>query len=68
MYKAGFAATQSAYEDAVRLVFKSLDRLEGTLKVKPQRAEYIYIVGDQLTEADVRAYVTIVSSDFESSS
>ena len=54
MYKAGFAKSQSAYETAVVPLFESLDRLEKILEGKD------YLVGDQLTEADLRLFVTIV--------
>ncbi|KZP01982.1 hypothetical protein FIBSPDRAFT_880647 [Athelia psychrophila] len=54
VYKSGFATTQEAYEKAVVQVFKSLDRLEGLLQGKD------YLVGDTLTEADVRLWVTTV--------
>lgn len=56
VYKTGFAATQEAYEAAVVPLFDSLDRLEKILTGKD------YLVGDRLTEADVRLFVTIVSS------
>ena len=54
MYKSGFATTQEAYESAVYPLFDSLDRLEKILEGKD------YLVGDRLTEADVRLFVTIV--------
>ena len=54
VYKAGFASTQQAYEAAVGPVFSSLDRLERILEGKD------YLVGDRLTEADIRLFVTIV--------
>ena len=49
------AATQDAYEKAVDTLFESLDRLEDVLKGKN------FLVGNQLTEADVRLYPTIAS-------
>ena len=55
VYRSGFATTQKAYEDAVIPLFESLDRLEKMLTGKD------YLIGDQLTEADVRLFVTIVS-------
>ena len=55
VYKAGFAKTQQAYEAAVIPLFESLDRLENVLTGKD------YLVGDRLTEADVRLFVTIVN-------
>lgn len=54
VYKAGFASTQSAYENAVYPLFKSLDRLEEILKGKD------YVVGNTLTETDIRLFVTAV--------
>ena len=56
VYKAGFAKSQEAYQDAVVPLFESLDRVEAMLKDKT------YLVGDQLTEADIRLYVSIVSN------
>jgi len=57
VYKAGFATTQSAYEDAIQPLFASLDRLEKILEGKE------YLVGNRLTEADVRLYTTIIRFD-----
>ncbi len=57
MYKSGFASTQKAYEAAVIPLFESLDRLEKMLEGKE------YLVGNQLTEADVRLFVTIIRFD-----
>jgi len=57
VYRAGFATTQTAYEAAVVPLFESLDRLEKILQGKD------YLVGDQLTEADVRLFVTIARFD-----
>jgi len=57
VYKAGFASTQSAYENAVYPLFKSLDRLEEMLKGKD------YLVGNTLTEADIRLFVTTIRFD-----
>lgn len=57
VYKSGFASTASAYESNVKPLFESLDRLEKMLDGKD------YLVGNQLTEADVRLYTTIVRFD-----
>ena len=54
VYKAGFAGSQEAYHTAVTSLFNSLDRLETML------ADKRYLVGDTLTEADIRLFVTIV--------
>ncbi len=56
VYRTGFASTQQAYETAVRALFEHLDKAEWIL------ASQKYIVGDRLTEADVRLYVSIVSA------
>ena len=57
VYKSGVATSQEAYETAVVPLFQSLDRLEKMLEGKD------YLVGNQLTEADVRLFVTIVRFD-----
>ncbi|OCH86720.1 glutathione S-transferase [Obba rivulosa] len=57
VYKSGFAKTQQAYEAAVKPLFQSLDRLEKMLEGKD------YLIGEQLTEADVRLFVTIIRFD-----
>ncbi|EJD51468.1 glutathione S-transferase [Auricularia subglabra TFB-10046 SS5] len=57
VYRAGFAKTQGAYEEAVLKLFAALDRLEGLVKGKD------FLVGDQLTEADVRLFVTLIRFD-----
>lgn len=56
MYKSGFATTQKAYESSVVALFESLDRLEKILDGGKD-----FVVGSQMTEADVRLYGTIVS-------
>ena len=56
VYRSGFAKSQKAYEEAVVPLFESLDRLEKILTGKE------YLVGNTLTEADVRLFVTIVSA------
>jgi len=57
VYKAGFAKSQEAYQTAVVPLFDSLDRIEAMLKDKT------YLIGDRLTEADIRLYVTIIRFD-----
>ncbi|KAG9311925.1 glutathione S-transferase [Chiua virens] len=57
VYKAGLAGSQEAYEKAVYSLFESLDRLEKMLTGKD------YLVGDALTEADVRLFVTLIRFD-----
>ncbi|MDF2639002.1 MAG: yqjG [Novosphingobium lindaniclasticum] len=57
VYKAGFATSQEAYEEALTPLFESLDWLEERLS---QRR---YLVGDQLTEADIRLFTTLIRFD-----
>ncbi|QDF75040.1 MULTISPECIES: glutathione S-transferase family protein [Shewanella] len=58
VYKAGFATSQFAYEEAYQGVFSLLDELEQTLSDgRP------YLLGEQLTESDIRAFVTLVRFD-----
>ncbi|KAI6168366.1 glutathione S-transferase [Pisolithus thermaeus] len=57
VYRAGFAGSQEAYEAAVYPLFESLDRLEKMLTGKD------YLIGDRLTEADIRLFVTVVRFD-----
>ena len=57
VYRAGFATTQVAYEEAFHDVFTMLDELEARLENGP------YLFGAQLTEADVRLFVTLVRFD-----
>lgn len=57
VYRAGFATTQSAYEEAFKELFGALDTLEDRLS--RQR----YLVGDRLTEADWRLFTTLVRFD-----
>ena len=58
VYRSGFATSQAAYEKAVVEVFDALDKVEKIL------ADKDYLVGDKLTEADVRLWVTIVCLNF----
>ncbi|KAF8814668.1 hypothetical protein BYT27DRAFT_7081391 [Phlegmacium glaucopus] len=57
VYRSGFATTQTAYEKAVGEVFDALDKVEKIVTGKD------YLVGDKLTEADVRLWVTIIRFD-----
>jgi glutathionyl-hydroquinone reductase len=57
VYKAGFATTQEAYEEAFDALFAHLDVLEERLS--RQR----FLVGDRLTDADVRLFTTLVRFD-----
>ncbi len=57
VYKAGFATAQDAYEAAVDRLFARLDWLEARL------AGQRFLVGPQITEADVRLFTTLVRFD-----
>lgn len=57
VYKAGFATTQQAYDDAVGPLFATLDWLEARL------ARQRYLCGDRMTEADIRLLVTLLRFD-----
>ena len=57
VYRAGFATTQQAYEQAAREVFHTLDRID------QQLSKNRYLAGDQFTEADVRLFPTLARFD-----
>lgn len=57
VYRAGFATTQEAYEEAFRELFSALDGLEERLS--RQR----YLTGGRVTEADWRLFTTLVRFD-----
>lgn len=57
VYKAGFATSQAAYETAVTTLFARLDWLEERLATRR------YLMGSQLTEADIRLFPTLLRFD-----
>jgi len=57
VYRAGFATTQEAYDEAVQSLFAALDQIE--LILSSDR----YLVGDTLTEADWRLFTTLLRFD-----
>ncbi len=57
VYRAGFATTQLAYQEAFADVFATLDRLETRLSTGP------FLFGEGLTEADVRLFVSLIRFD-----
>lgn len=57
VYKAGFSTKQEVYEEEVTKVFNTLDELEVLLEGQD------YLVGQQLTEADIRLFTTLVRFD-----
>lgn len=57
VYRAGFAGTQEAYEEAVTELFGALDHWEEVLTERP------FLVGDRVTEADVALFTTLARFD-----
>ncbi|GIC76696.1 glutathione S-transferase family protein [Moritella sp. F3] len=57
VYRAGFATTQTAYDEAFDALFSSLDWLETHL------GTHRYLTGSQLTEADWRLFTTLIRFD-----
>ena len=57
VYRAGFAASQSAYDSAVRELFDSLELIENHLNNNE------YLVGEESTEADWRLFPTLARFD-----
>ncbi|CEP60547.1 S-glutathionyl-(chloro)hydroquinone reductase LALA0_S01e13432g [Lachancea lanzarotensis] len=73
VYKSGFAESQEVYEKQVSNVFEHVQKLENILRVNYERAvdkygekdaaSKLFLLNEQLTEADVRLYPTIVRFD-----
>ncbi|WP_026453423.1 glutathione S-transferase family protein [Saccharomonospora iraqiensis] len=57
VYEAGFATTRAAYTDAYDRLFACLDELSDRLEHRR------YLVGDSITEADIRLFTTLVRFD-----
>ncbi|WP_251341248.1 glutathione S-transferase family protein [Haloplanus halophilus] len=57
VYRAGFAGSQAAYDEAVTDLFDALDRYDDLL------ADQRYLAGDRLTEADLAMFATLVRFD-----
>jgi len=57
VYRAGFATTQEAYEEAATAVFAALDKIE------QQLSAHRYLTGPKLTEADIRLFTTLIRFD-----
>ncbi|MBA0187084.1 glutathione S-transferase family protein [Pectobacterium odoriferum] len=57
VYKVGFATSQSAYDESATTVFAALSDLESIL------AKQRYLTGEQLTEADLRLWTTLIRFD-----
>jgi len=57
VYRCGFAGTQEAYEEAYERLWDALGWLTGLLRTER------YLVGESITEADVRLFTTLVRFD-----
>jgi putative glutathione S-transferase len=57
VYRCGFATSQEAYDEAFEALFARLDALSARL------ADRRYLMGDDVTEADVRLFTTLVRFD-----
>ncbi|MFF7655342.1 glutathione S-transferase family protein [Streptomyces sp. NPDC007983] len=57
VYRAGFANHQETYDDAFRRLFARLDQLSERLATRR------YLVGETITEADIRLFTTLVRFD-----
>jgi putative glutathione S-transferase len=57
VYEAGFATSQMQYERAVTTLFETLDHLDARL------AKQAWLVGDRMTEADIRLFTTLLRFD-----
>ena len=57
VYKCGFARKQDAYNDSVDKLFGGLDQVERIL------SKSRYLIGNSLTEADIRLFMTLVRFD-----
>lgn len=57
VYRCGFAQSQEAYSEAFKGLFEHLDKVEAIL------SKSRYLVGDALTEADIRLFTTLIRFD-----
>ncbi|WP_298984928.1 glutathione S-transferase C-terminal domain-containing protein [uncultured Roseibium sp.] len=57
VYRAGFARSQTAYDEAVTEVFEALDRIESVLETRS------WLTGESITEADIRLFPTLARFD-----
>lgn len=57
VYRCGFATSQEAYDEAFEKLFTALDRVEDIL------SKSRYLIGNTLTEADVRLWTTLLRFD-----
>ncbi len=57
VYKTGFALNQEAYDKNYKNLFAALDRIDNRLNGR------LFLIGDRLTEADIRLFTTLVRFD-----
>lgn len=57
VYKCGFASSQKAYDKNFKSLFSALDEMEVVLSMQP------FLVGDKITEADIRLFTTLIRFD-----
>ena len=57
VYRCGFAQTQAAYDEAITPLFETMAFLDEHLRTRR------FLVGEQLTEADIRLFTTLVRFD-----
>ena len=57
VYRAGFATTQGAYEEAYWTLFDALDDIDAHL------VSHRYLTGERVTEADIRLFTTLIRFD-----
>lgn len=57
VYRAGFAATQRAYDEAVEALFEALDHWDAVL------GRQRWLAGDRMTEADIFLFTTLIRFD-----
>jgi glutathionyl-hydroquinone reductase len=57
VYRAGFATTQAAYDEAVHALFAALDHWEAVL------GKQRWLAGERLTEADICLFTTLIRFD-----
>ena len=58
VYKCGFSGSQEAYLESKRVVFTALERISQRLDTAGP-----FLMGDKITEADIRAFTTLVRFD-----
>lgn len=67
VYKTGFATKQEVYDNHVKILFEHLNKIEEILKKSHENARDansgFFLLGDRLTEADIRLYVTLIRFD-----